>query len=309
LALSPEIRVRIRDLVLSVVSMVLIMLPFPLSLALAGGGGSKTGQSYLIWQLSRRPNHPASFYAQNVPPALGPILIAVAIAGLLLLWHERSWREKLLVAWIVVPVVFFQLWPTKGFQYLLPTAPAVALLASRTVTRWSPSISRRWLLPIAVGVIALSLLVPSWTRVQTVISDRFLAGSGGIPGGRDAGLWVQENLPEGAQLITVGPSMANVLQFYGYRKAFGLSVSTNPLRRNPSYIPIVNPDFQIRTGEMQYLVWDAFSASRSPHFAERLLAYAKRYNARVVHMETVMTTTPDGATAAKPVIIIYEARP
>ena len=47
-------------------------------------------------------------------------MIAAAAAGLWLLRRERSWRETLLLCWIVVPVGFFQLWPVKGFQYLLP---------------------------------------------------------------------------------------------------------------------------------------------------------------------------------------------
>ena len=35
--------------------------------------------------------------------------------------------------WIVVPVVFFMLWPVKGYQYLLPIAPPVAILAGRAL--------------------------------------------------------------------------------------------------------------------------------------------------------------------------------
>ena len=317
LALSPEIRIRIRDLIISVGCMVLIIAPFPLSLSLAGAGGPKAGQNYLIWQLFRRPNHEWTFYPTSVPPAMGVLVILAAVLGLWLLRGERSWRERLLIWWILVPTIFFQLWPTKGFQYLLPTAPAVAILAARMVSRWPNGEIQvlRWRLPagsirtLTASAVALSLLLPSLSLVQTVSSDRFLAGSGGVPGGREAGLWVRDNLPQGAQLITIGPSMANIIQFYGYRRAYGLSVSPNPLRRNPSYAPILNPDYQIRSSEMQYLVWDAFSGSRSTYFSERLLEYAKRFNANVVHVESVPVITPDGATTTKPVIVIYEVRP
>ena len=57
------------------------------------------------------------------------------------------------------------------------------------------------------------------------------------------GLWVKANVPEGATFMTIGPSMANIVQFYGHRKAYGLSISPNPLRRNPSYDPLDNPVF------------------------------------------------------------------
>ena len=49
LALTPELRTHIRDLIVSVLLMGLIILPFPLSIVLAGG--SSTGRNYLVRQL------------------------------------------------------------------------------------------------------------------------------------------------------------------------------------------------------------------------------------------------------------------
>ena len=103
--------------------------------------------------------------------------------------------------------------------------------------------------------------------------------------------------------------MANIIQYYGNRKAFGLSVSPNPLRRNPSYQPVDNPDLRIRTSELQYLVWDSYSAGRSEFFSERLLRYADRYNGRVVHTQSVAVTADSGEETLRPLIVIYEVRP
>jgi hypothetical protein len=154
-----------------------------------------------------------------------------------------------------------------------------------------------------------SLLVPSIAMIRPAITGTFIAGTGGVPGGREAGEWLRNNIPTGATLMTIGPSMANILQFYGHRKAYGLSISPNPLRRNPSYQPIINPDLQIRSGEIQYVVWDSYSAERSAFFSEGLLKFIKRYHGRVIHTESVMITLADGTTIAKPVIVIYEVRP
>ena len=103
--------------------------------------------------------------------------------------------------------------------------------------------------------------------------------------------------------------MANIVQFYGYRKAYGLAVSTNPLHRNPTYEPIANPDMHIRSGDLQYLVWDSFSASRTTFFANHLLAFTKKYHGRVIHVESVTVRTRDGHTVIKPIIIVYAVRP
>ena len=211
------------------------------------------------------------------------------------------------------PSSYLEIWPTKGFQYLLPIAPAIALLAGRLAGRWGVN-SRfapvnRWLPGVLAALVALGLLISSWDRVQVYISDQFTAGTGGIAGGREMGAWIQANVPQGAVMLTVGPSMANLVEFYGRRKAYGLSVSPNPLHRNPSYTPVFNPDLQIRSAEVQYVVWDSYSAARTSFFEKHLLEYAKKYNGRVVHTESVSVTLPDGSSAVKPVIVIYEVRP
>ena len=329
LALTPKVRLRLRDLVITVFCMLLVASPFPLTTLLAGGGGSQRTQQYLIWQLFRPPNHEWDFYLTNVPVAIGPLLILVTAIGLLI-WHRKwTWRESLFLAWIIVPAAFFQLWPTKGFQYLLPIAPPVALLGGKTLSgllvnnqkrgKGTPpngkpnSRGRRNVLAtfgsILTAAVVITLAIPSWGRIFPSPELSFLAGSGGVPGGRETGLWIRENIPQGATFLTIGPSMANILQFYGQRRALGLSVSPNPLHRNPSYLPVTNPDIQIRNGDIHYLVWDAYSASRSLFFSDKLLYYARKYDGRVIFTQTVQVTSPLGETVDKAVTIIYEVYP
>src|SRR5207249_532721 len=135
---------------------------------------------------------------------------------------------------------FFTLWPVKGYQYLLPVAPAVAVLAARTVTRLSTAV------PVVAVAMVVSLAVPTWGLVNPSPTGTFLAGTGGLPGGREAGQWVAHHVPVGAQLLAIGPSMANVLQYYGRRRVYALWVSTNPNDRNPAYVPVPNPDRSLR---------------------------------------------------------------
>ncbi len=321
LALSPAIRIRIRDLIIAGLLLVVVCLPFPLSIMIAGG--SSTGRNYLTWQLFRRSNHPWTFYLQTLPSALGIALILIAVLGLIILWRERSWRETLLISWIVVPFAFFQIWPVKGYQYLLPIAPSVALLAGHMVAKLinhgqparlparSPAYFSvppvlSWLV---AGGLLISLGTASWQQVQPETSSLFLAGTGGVPGGREMGAWIVQNVPANATFMTIGPSMANIVEFYGQRKAYGLSVSPNPLHRNPSYEPILNPDLQIRNSDLQYIVWDSFSAARSSFFSDQLMTYVKKYNGRVVHTESITVNDGHGNMVVTPVIIIYEVHP
>jgi hypothetical protein len=155
---------------------------------------------------------------------------------------------------------------------------------------------------------AVTLIVPAWLAVRPSGDREFLAGSGGLPAGREAGTWINNNIPQGSTLLTIGPSMANVIAFYGHRQAYGLSVSPNPLTRNPSYTAIDNADLQLRDGAIQYAVWDSFSAARSQSFSNRLQAYVTKYNGIVIHSETIQVND-GGSTAVRPLIIIYELRP
>jgi glycosyltransferase involved in cell wall biosynthesis len=313
-ALSPAIRLRLRDLAASAAAMGVVTLAFPLATSL--GGKAETGGDYLAWQIFRRANHDWLFYGSTVPESIGPIVLLAAVAALVLLRDRRSWRETLLVSWIVIPTAFFQIWPVKGFQYLLPVAPAVVILAAWLVVGGlgtSGAQRRRLggprLAAVATCLIAASLVVPTLQRVQPVNAGTFLAGAGGVPGGRETGQWIRRHAPEGARLMTIGPSMANIVRYYGRRKAYGLSVSPNPLHRNPAYEPLPNPDLLIRHNDLQYLVWDAFSAARSPFFSARIMRYVDRFHGRLVHQESTTVTTGDGHEAMKPLISVYEVRP
>jgi hypothetical protein len=315
LALTPGLRTDIRDIIGATAIFALIVAALTVALDWAGKTG--TGGDYLVWQLFRRPNHSMFFYPALVPVAIGLGVVACAAAGLWLLRRDSSWRETLLCCWIAVPVAFFELFPVKGFQYLLPIAPAVAVLAGRFLAHWDPGtlpaalgvLRTRAAVAVLLAIVLVSLAIPSWQRVQPSQASTLLAGAGGMPGGREAGRWVAANVPKGAEMLSIGPSMANVLQFYGHRKVYGLSVSPNPLHRNPVYQPVVNPDRRIRENDLQYIAWDAFSADRSPFFARRLMRFVERYHGHVIHTETVTVRSPAGRPVVKPVIVIYEVGP
>jgi hypothetical protein len=308
-ALTPSVHVRLRHIAVAALVMAVVISPYPLSLLFAGATG--TGGRFLSYQIFRRPNHDLLFYPTTVSEALGPLLVAVALLGLWALRRRGSWRETLLLSWVVVPALFFEVWPVKGFQYLLPIAPPLAILTGRALSHGLGSrrvfrVSAAW---AAAVLLALTLAVPAWNRIQPPRSGTFLAGSGGVPGGREAGEWIRGNVAEGGELLAVGPSMANILQFYGHRATHGLSVSPNPLHRNPVYKPVKNPDLALREGSLQYLVWDSFSARRSPFFADKIRRYAERYNGRRIHVQSVRVTAGDGRQVDKPVIVIYSVRP
>ena len=196
LALSPDVRSRSRDLLGGLAVLVGMTLVYPLSIAV--GGASTTGKSFFVWQLLRRPNHSVLFYFSTALPAIGLARHRGRPRRTGAAWRDRSWRETLLLSWILVPLVFFTLWPVKGYQYLLPIAPAVAVLAARTLSRLplrrgvpGRKIAASVLLLVVLGG---NLVVASWSRISPSTSTALLAGTGGVAGGRESGEWLRANV-------------------------------------------------------------------------------------------------------------------
>ncbi len=320
-----------RDLPIAGAVFLIAISPYPLSLVL--GGGAHTTNQFVVWQFFRQPNHTPDFYLLSVLPSLGYVTVALAAIGLASLRWRWQTFDALAISLVLCNVAFFQIWPTKGYEYMLPIVPAVVYLAGRgalALGELGPSIARplrlervkwRWaaaaalslalisMAPPAVGVAAsprqaagAAIATDSDITVATT-TRTFLAGTGGLQASRPAGEWVRSHTLPSARFLTIGPSFANVIQFYGQRKALALSVSSNPLHRNPQYEPVLNPDAAIRSGSIQYLVFDSYSASRSPFFAKQMMSYVNKFRG-----VAVFSFREDGPNQPADVVI-YEVHP
>ena len=179
-ALAPEIRVSLRALLLSLAVLGITIAPYPLALLLSGQTG--TGGSFLAWQLIRQPNHSLSFYATAVPTSIGLAVCALAALSLVTRARRRwTWRETLVACWIGVPVAFLELWPVKGFQYLLPIVPVVAVLAADGCVIAARAFARRSGLSVAGALRARGARALHARRADLCDGRTFVTG--GVPGG------------------------------------------------------------------------------------------------------------------------------
>jgi 4-amino-4-deoxy-L-arabinose transferase-like glycosyltransferase len=320
-----------RDVPIAAAVFAIAISPYPLSLVL--GGGAHTTNQFVVWQFFRQPNHTPDFYL-TVLPSLGYVTVALAAVGLVSLRWRWQTFDALAISMVVCYVAFFQVWPTKGYEYLMPIVPATVYLAGRgalALGELGPSLARplrlervkwRWAAAAALALALVSMAPPAVSRASSphlsaasaVATDSdyaqpptatrtFLAGTGGLQASRPSGEWVRTHTLQSARFLTIGPSFANVIQFYGQRKALALSVSPNPLHRNPQYEPVVNPDAAIRSGSIQYLVYDSYSASRSQFFAKRMMSYVDKFRG-----VAVFSFRQDGPNQPADVVI-YEVHP
>src|ERR1700755_1231991 len=94
-------------------------------------------------------------------------LLVVAILGLFarrFTGRSMTWREGLLISWVIVPFAFFQIWPVKGFSYLEPLAPAIAMLGARSLVPAADALkgtARRVGQRVLVAAVVLSMAIPA----------------------------------------------------------------------------------------------------------------------------------------------------
>jgi hypothetical protein len=77
--------------------------------------------------------------------------------------------------------------------------------------------------------------------------------------------------------IDVAIAWGPIVGYYAHRDWYALSVSPDPSRRNPAYVPLENPDYAIRRMQTHYAIWDHYSADRSAFYNARLMRYVRKY--------------------------------
>jgi hypothetical protein len=286
-------KVRVRDVVISALLIGAMLAPF-VGTRFVFSGSAAGG--YIVYQLFREPNHPIWYFPVVFWIFITPVATLAALGGLVLCIVKRDRAAKLLVSWLAVFGLFFQFWPTKLLPYAIILTPAMAIVGARAVVEGYRFVRSRWTATIAAGVaavvcaaIVVPMLGPTW-RAGAVIRDSSFSGPfttdvevQDFAGGREVGTWLGAHTPKNTVVLTMGPSLGNLVSFYGNRDWYALSVSQDPKLRNPAYRPIANPDNEIRQIHVHYAVWDAYTADRAPFYSQRLMSYVEKYRGTPVY--------------------------
>lgn len=157
------------------------------------------------------------FYLDQLWQAEGLVMCVILGVGVLHVALRRDVRDLLPSAWLVVFALFLQLYPLKGFNYLLPAIPPLALLAGRSVSdllgRLTPS--ARLLLGARPAVLAaagtgLLICAAQFSAVRSVMADESSAGM------REAAYWLRAQGAQRAGTMTLSHGSGQyVLSFYG----------------------------------------------------------------------------------------------
>jgi hypothetical protein len=142
----------------------------------------------------------------------GGVVVLVWAVGLVAAVARRSRADLLPALWLAVFLGFYQFYPLKAFNYLLPTIPALCLLAANAVKL--PRLPRAWRTPVTATLVVLLIAGAAPFQWRTVHDDSFA-------GMKEAARWLAANSPDGAGIMTISHGSAQyVFSFYGQSDAY-----------------------------------------------------------------------------------------
>jgi Dolichyl-phosphate-mannose-protein mannosyltransferase len=157
------------------------------------------------------------FYLSQLWQAEGLVMCVVLALGVLSTVLRRDVHDLLPSAWLGVFALFLQLYPLKGFNYLLPAIPPLALLAGRSLSDALGRVTQnvRGFLgarpaAIAAAWVALAICVAQFSAVRSAMTDDSSAGM------REAAYWLQAQGAQRSGAMTLSHGSGQyVLSFYG----------------------------------------------------------------------------------------------
>jgi 4-amino-4-deoxy-L-arabinose transferase-like glycosyltransferase len=164
---------------------------------------------------SRRVSHvPWTYYPTVLLGREGFVVVVLWTAGIVTAVIRRSRADVIPGLWLLAFVGFYQLYPLKAFNYLLPSVPALCLLAARALDRLPrPSLPVvRVAATVAVaGVLVVGVIPYQWRALH----DDSYAGL------EEAARWLADNSPAEAGVMTLSHGSAQyVFSFYAQRDAY-----------------------------------------------------------------------------------------
>jgi hypothetical protein len=217
-------RLNRRDLALGTLVFLLFLIPVVIQAVV----NSHQFFQFLHDSSARVTNVQWHYYLDKLGHFNGYPLLAVWALGIIIALMSRRMGDRLMLMSVLVLGLFFQSYPLKAFNYLLPAIPVLSILGARGLCKLASEFARRpsgierlvkgnraaagAFAPIAAAVVVIAVsIVPT---VQATQRDSFF-------GLREAAKWLEQNTPEDAGVMTLSKGSAQyALSFYAKRDAY-----------------------------------------------------------------------------------------
>jgi dolichyl-phosphate-mannose-protein mannosyltransferase len=201
---------------------------------------------FLSTSVRRASDVPWYYYGKVLVSYEGPLMLALWITGVAFAIGRRSRADAMLLLWLLAVIGFYELYPLKAFNYLLPAIPALSILAGRVLgallqwlehVRWPGNLTwrltdraigvpLRWLEHVrwpgkhtvrllSAGLLSLLVAATAVPYLQTTLRDNSFIGL------KYAAEWLGANASPSAGVMTISHGSAQyVFEFYAHHNAY-----------------------------------------------------------------------------------------
>lgn len=280
---------------------------------------------------------PPTYYLDKLTEYGGVFFTATAIFGIGVALFYRERRDFYCIAWFAITLLFFQLHPIKGWNYVLPLIPPVAILTGRAFARtiipiyfWccrklkkeeqeknnSSRIESTASTKIALGLGAIIFLgIASYFQIATLFNN--LVYERPFVGLREAAFWLEDNVGRDQGVMTISHGSAQyVLSLYGNLDAypFGKFRLHTVLPGGGTVKGAPMPDPLIQNGTVSYFVYYVSTSYRGDDpihdpgtpTESKFIRLIHKYQSNVRHTIYDEFVGLDGETIRQPRAWIFE---
>ncbi len=277
------------------------------------------------FQFSRASTHPIGdgafalpkydYYLTQILAYQGYVFLAlVVLAGLYAVW-KGTFGDHLVLATVLLPLTFFELYPLKGFQFVLPSIVAMSLLVGRLFASllWKLDSEIGWrrlqrlrpkrIVQVGAGIVFVVMIATLTIQAATVIEY-----NGFYTGARELAYWLRDNTPSDAKFVTSISGLANIVQYYSLKPAYPVLYLGQV---NPD--PNVNIDQLVGNGTVRYVILDDFSTSLLKPFAThaldvrlKLAEYISNEHGELIYIHYVTYKDPNLGDVTAPRAWVYK---
>ncbi len=134
------------------------------------------------------------------------------------------------------------------------------------------------------------------------VDDMRISDNIGTPWKREVALWMKNNTPSDASVLTAQMTMANVIRFYSNHEVYTFEISSNP-----SYIRLDNPALLILNKNVSIIVEDKDPALEQNSVIADLKKYRAYFDPQLVYT-AYKYNTENGRDEKIPMIAVYQLR-
>jgi hypothetical protein len=152
-----------------------------------------------------------------------------------------------------------------------------------------------------VAIIPLIILSNNFFLTKAFpVEDLKISDYLGTPWNREAALWIKNNTPANASVLTAESKLGNIVKFYSNHDVYTIEIN-----RNPSYIQVDNPLLLILNKNVTILVEDNDPALAKTSAAGKMREYLEFLKPKLIYTGFKHDTI-DNNDNTMPIIKIYQ---